>query len=84
MNNDRVYDVSPLIDNIFDTGKNIDLKFSCKHCDQPYWMSNLKIAALFYGIFFLIGEKVKYIGFKCPKCLKILLLKCDEDMFSLI
>ena len=39
---------------------------------------------IFYGIFFLVGKRVKYIGLNCPKCLKTILLKCSEDLFVLI
>ena len=84
MENPKKFDLSHLNNDMFDTGENIDLEFSCKHCGQHYCMFNLKIAALFYGIFFLVGKRVKYIGLNCPKCLKTILLKCSEDLFVLI
>lgn len=62
----------------------IDLGYECKHCSQHYHISTFRIATYFYGMFILTGEKRRYVGSTCPRCLNTILISCDEALFTRI
>jgi hypothetical protein len=53
------------------------IDFSCKHCGQIINDYGFNLSVFLYGVAFLVGKKLGYVGFTCPRCLNTILIKGD-------